>query len=213
MKRRLFLTSAGLIPETRQAFLDILNKPPSELKVAFIPTAADPEEDKWFVDSAKKELKELGFNFFEVDLKNDPNLIRKNLKECDIFYLNGGNTFYLLDWVRKSGLDRYLGKLLDQGKIYIGASAGGILVGPDISLAGWDPSWDKNLPNLQDFTGLNFVPFAISPHFEESDRELLERKSKEVNYPIIALTDKQAVLVEGNKWQVVGQGEKIVFQK
>lgn len=207
--RKLFLTSTGLPLETRQYFLNLIGKPPQKLKVAFIPTAADPEEDKWFVDSAKKELAEIGFTFQEIDLKEDPKIIKEKLEDCDIIYINGGNTFYLLDLVRKSGLDKYISQLLDQGKIYVGVSAGSALAGPDIEIAGWSPDWDKNIVNLKDTTGLNLVPFAICPHFEESHREILKRNLQGKNYQIIPITNSQAILVLDKNYQVVGKGKEI----
>lgn len=207
--KKMFLTSTGLPPETAEYFLKLLEKDPKETKVAFIPTAADPEENKWFVDAAKKELFELRFIVSEVDLKEPPEEIRKKLENSDVIYINGGNTFYLLDWVRKSGLEKYLGKLIDKGKIYLGSSAGSILVGPDISISAWDEKWDKNNDNLKDLTGLNLVPYAIAPHFTEKDREILEKKSKEVNYKVVPITDQQAIVVDGENHKTVGEGEII----
>lgn len=93
----------------------------------------------------------------------------------------------------------------------MGVSAGSILVGPNIAISGWRKDWDKNLVHLKDLTGLNFVPFAISPHYTEADRPLLERKSKTVNYPIIAGSDTQAVQVIGDNFKIVGKGKEIIF--
>ena len=208
MERLLYLTSAGLNEHVRQPFLDELPKSPSELRVAFIPTAADPEEDTWFVDAARKELIELGFQVEDVDLKIDPEELKEKLEAVDVIFINGGNTFYLLDWVRKSGLDKYLGELVNNGKIYVGVSAGSILAGPNIELAGWDIDWDKNISGLKDLAGLNLVPFAISPHFVEADRHVLTVEPK-APYRIIPITDNQAILVKGNDWRVVGEGEEI----
>lgn len=209
---KLFLTSAGLPPETRDYFLKELPKKPEELKVAFIPTAADPESDKWFVKSALDELAGLKFPVVQVDLKDPKEKVHQELENADIIYINGGNTFYLLDWVRKSGLDKYLPELLNKGKIYVGVSAGSILVGPDIALSGWDPSWDKN-NYIQDTTGLKLVDFAISPHYTEEQGLILEEHSKNVDYPVIALTNSQAVLVREGERQIVGSGEPVYFGK
>lgn len=210
MQRLLFLTSTGLPIETRNYFLELLPQKPEKLKVVFIPTAADPEKDKWFVKASRDELLKLKFKVGDVDLKENPEEIKKKLEASDIIYINGGNTFYLLDWVRKSGLDKYLEKLINEGKIYIGCSAGSILVGPNIEVSGFSVEWDKNIVSLKNLTGLNLVPFAISPHFTEKERELLARKSKNLNYPIIAISDQQAVLVQGNNWKVIG-GEKLSY--
>lgn len=211
MVKKLFLTSTGLPPETAPVFLKLLGKNPKEAKVSFIPTAADPETDKWFVDAAKEQLTVLGFKFEEVDLKKNPKWIEKKLAAADIIYINGGNTFYLLYWIRKSKLDKYLSRFLDEGKIYVGSSAGSIIAGPNIESAGWGEIKDENLVNLKELTGLNIVPFAISPHYTEADRLLLKKKSKLVDYPIIAINDAQAVQIIGNDYKIVGKGEKIIF--
>lgn len=212
---KLLLTSAGLPNEAiRSKFLQMVGKDPKDIIVAFIPTAADPEEDKWFVKSATDEIKEIGMRLFTVDLKEEnEQSLREKLESCDVIYVNGGNTFYLLDWARKSGFDKVVKDLVGQGKTYVGTSAGSLLVGPDISVSGWKSSWDRNIVDLKDFSGLGLVPFVVSPHFTESDRQVLESQIKEVNYPIIALTDKQAILVEGDHHQVIGEGDEIVLNE
>jgi len=42
------------------------------------------------------------------------------------------DVFYLLHHVRRSGLDQVLARRLDEGLLYIGASAGAVIMGPDI---------------------------------------------------------------------------------
>jgi dipeptidase E len=211
MTRKLFLTSAGLPLEISPIFLKLLGKDPKKLKVAFIPTAADPEDDKWFVDTAKDELRDLGFKFEAVDLKQDSKWVKSKLEQSDIIYINGGNTFYLLHWIRKSGLDKYLGKVLDRGKIYVGNSAGSIIVGPNIESASWGEIKDENVVNLEDLTGLKIVPFVVFPHFTEKDRKVLKFHQKDINYSLIALSDNQAVKVIKDKYQIVGKGEEVII--
>lgn len=212
---KLLLTSAGLSNlAIKNRLLQLVGKDPKNVTVAFIPTAADPEQDKWFVQSAIDEIKEIGMQLFTVDLKEEnEQSLKEKLTKCDAVYVNGGNTFYLLDWVRKSGFDKAVEDLISQEKIYIGTSAGSILVGPDISISGWYPSWDKNIVGLKDLAGLNLVPFAISPHFVEAERKVLVEKSKEINYPIIALTDKQAMVVQDNEQELIGEGEPVTLHE
>lgn len=213
--RKLFLTSAGLPKETRDYFIKLLlPKKPEEISVAFIPTAAYPEVDKSFIQKSLDELKEIGIKQVEeIDLKNeDKESLLAKLSKADVIYVNGGNTFYLLDWTRKSGFDQIISQLLDDGKIYVGTSAGSIIAGPDIESAGWEEIevFDKNIVHLKDTTGMNLVPFVVSPHFVEKDRKFLESKSKTVSYTIIALHDSQAVLYIDNKYEIVGKGEEII---
>lgn len=209
--KKLFLTSTGLQKETRNYFLDLLNKKPKDTTVAFIPTAADPEDDKWFVKAALDEIAEIGMKVVGIDLKKENKTSLKNkLSTCDIVYVNGGNTFYLLDWVRKSGFDEIVKQQVNEGKIYIGVSAGSIITGPNIEISGWGDG-DKNTVNLNDLTGLNLVNFSISPHFIESDRQLLDEMSKKVSYPVVALSNSQAIMITNDKIEIVGVGEKISF--
>ena len=207
--KTLFLTSVGLPPETRDSFLSLLPKAAKDTKVAFVPTAADPDKDKWYVKSARDELIELGFQVQDVDLKGAISEVRDSIEKCDVLYVNGGNTFYLLDWVRKSKLDTYMGELLDNGLIYIGSSAGSIITGPDIACAGWDPGWDKDVVGMKDTTGLGYIDFAISPHFVEAERAILAENARKINYKIWPITDKQAILVKGVEVKLVGMGARI----
>ena len=72
---KLFLTSAGLPPETTEAFLKLLNKKPEETKVCFIATASYAEHPKGDADYVKKDkqrLVELGFKIItELDLREE----------------------------------------------------------------------------------------------------------------------------------------------
>lgn len=212
----LFLTSAGLSPEIKNDFLNLLPNKPENTNVCFIPTAADPEGDKWFIEKDREQLKETGFKVNEVDLKeeNKESIINK-ISLCDVIWVCGGNTFYLLDWVRKSGFGQILPELLNQGKIYVGVSAGSIVVGPDIESAGWEGMdvCDENIVHIEDLKGLGLVSFVVSPHFTENDRKVLEEHVKSVDYPIIALNDMQAVLIKGSEVRLLGSGERVIFGK
>jgi dipeptidase E len=205
----LYLTSTGLDGKVGHFFLDLIAKPPSRFSLAFIPTAADPYANKWFMEKDLENLKKIGFKISIVDLKNNPGLIKKDLENSQIIYVGGGNTFYLLHWARASGLDQYLRGLLEGNRHYIGASAGSILVGPDIAISGWDPGWDTNDVGLTNTIGLNLVPFVISPHFIENKRPILEKHLSSINYQILPITDSQAIYWHHNQWQLVGEGELV----
>lgn len=212
--KKLFLTSAGLPEETRNIFLEFFGKNPKQSKVVFIPTAADPEENKSYLDRDKKNLQKIGFEIKDVDLKNEnKQFLLEKMSDCDIIFVEGGNTYYLLEQVRKSGFDKVVSKLLDRGKIYVGVSAGSYIVCPTIEAAGWkrtDP--DKNVVEIEDLTALNLVPFIITAHYNrEKYRVAVEGGVAKIKYPVVALYDTQAVQVEGDKYKVVGEGPREFF--
>lgn len=209
---KLFLTSAGLPVATRNYFFSLLTKKPQEIKLAFIPTAGYPETNKSYIEKDKNQIRSLGIgDMYEVDLKGENSQsLHKKLSSADVIYVTGGNTFYLLDWVRKSGFDVAIRQLVNAGKIYIGASAGSYIACPTIEMSTWKGG-SKNVVNLTDFTALHFVPFLLKAHFKEEHQELIEKSVKTAKLPVIVLTDKQAVKVINDSWEIVGKGKKMTF--
>jgi dipeptidase E len=209
---KLFLTSAGIQPETKNAFLKLVGRDPKGMKVAFIPTAANhPLEGKKYVQISKDQLTELGFIVEDVDIEFFPKKeLHTKLESCDVIYINGGNTFYLLDKIRKSGLDLYVKDLL-KDKIYFGTSAGSIVACPNIEVCLWD-GVDAVDPNIKDLKAFNLVPFTLFVHYEENQyKNLIEKMKKDYSYKLICLTNKQAVMVQNENWEIVGEGEKVIF--
>lgn len=210
MAPKLLLTSAGIVPEIRKSFLVLLTKNPAENKVAFITTAAYGESNHpTWMEKDRKSLQDCGITEIEdLDLKEKTREeLEKILADKDIIYVNGGNTFYLLYWVRKSGFDSALAGWLRKGGLYAGVSAGSYIACPTIEQATWKHQ-DRNRIKIADFTALNLVPFLITAHFEEKYRSILNQAAKRTPYPIVALADTQAVLIKGKSIAIIGSGEK-----
>ena len=194
---RLFLTSNGF-PEgsekLKKEFLNFIDKDIDEIKLAFIPTASIPEEDKWFVTTSK-ELERLGILKKNIiDFQLDKPVSFDDLKEFDVIFVDGGNTFYLLEKVMESGFDEAIKEYLEKDiGVYVGVSAGTILVGPDVEIA--EPWDDKSITNLKDTKGLNLIDIAYSPHWVEEDEKMLEPYRKKANYEIKKLRDGEVVIV------------------
>ncbi len=55
---------------------------------------------------------------------------------------------------------------------------------------------------------MNLVPFLIVAHFEENNRKNVETEAKRTKYPIVALTDEQAILIDGKKVKLIGTEEQ-----
>ena len=202
---KLLLTSSGLSTTTiKQRFLELVGKNPSDISVAFVSTAADLEENKWFVDKDKSILTGMDLKVVDVDLKNK-NYVDLSIlfKDIDVIFVEGGNTFYLMYWFRKSGLDKLLGELLSGGKVYVGVSAGSIMVGPSIESAGWEGGDDSSVVNLDNLDGLGLVTFCVFPHYDESQAEVINEENKHLTYELVPITNEQAVLFEDGKREIV----------
>ena len=160
--------------------------------VAFIGTAAKFEEVNFYVDEAVEILENFGSKLRHLDVSCAQSLavpvsekdelfcndeILSAISQCDIIYISGGNTFYLLNELRKSRAWQAIKNAVKEGKIYIGESAGAIVAAPDTRYA---TLMDENSAKTSDFTGLNLVDFCVVPHFgcepfTQATHEIMEK--------------------------------------
>jgi len=207
--KTLLLTSAGM--QVKDEILKILPKPANQIKLAHIITASKVQKDTSYVDKDTDAMRKFGFSVTNVDLEGKKEKdLRDILQSFDVIYVQGGNTFYLLKWVKESGFDAVIEELIGRGKIYIGVSAGSIIAGPDIEIAGWK-GFDPNEIGLKDFSGLGCVPFCIFPHYKLEHASFLKEEIAKYPYPVRILNDKQAFLVRDSEVTLVGEGEEIRF--
>jgi dipeptidase E len=199
----LLLTSTGLSNEIiKRQFLGLLNKPVSEIKVIFVPTASRTEHELKYVQASMNELLALGVqgkNIKTTDLgkKVSP----ASVQDYDVMYVCGGNTFYLLKKVRDSGFDRVIQEFVGGGKLYLGVSAGSILSCPAVDIA--SPA-DENDVNITDFRGLALVDFVVSPHYSKEEARFVQEYQKKSKLRVVPITDTQAVLVVDGKSRIIG---------
>ena len=205
--KKLLLTST--FQKVADQLLKILPKSPSEMKVAFVPTAADPYEAKPWLVADRQKLVDLGFNVVDIPLKDQTKeSLESVLNSVDLIFVGGGNTFYLLDQARKSGFADLAPKIVEKGVIYVGSSAGSYLVCPSIEAGGWK-NQDKNFVGLKDLEGLSLVPFILFAHYKFEYNDLLKTEIPRTKYEVKILNDNQAILVLGDKYQLVGKGEEV----
>ena len=215
---KFFLTSSGIPTADTQKFFEYVGLPANKIKLAYIPTAGDPEIDRSWQADLVKDFGQMGMTVERYDIKGkNAAVLRKDLSAFNVIFVDGGNTFYLLDHARKSSFVDALKDLLqDNSRTYVGVSAGSILVGPSIELAGWRPFNDNNVVGLTDLTGLNLVDVAVFPHYKEEYAPLIKDFDKDVKYQIIALPDESAVMINDGKIAMIGEykyfGKKLVEQ-
>jgi len=168
-------------------------KPP--VRVLHVLTAAKREKVIDFVRDDIKVMKELEWQVTDIDLdgKNEEDL-RNLLKNIDVVYVQGGNTFYLIDAIRKSGFEKALREFLNNGGRYIGVSAGTLVAGRSIKFA---EGADLNEINMTDYSGMGLVDLIIDVHCESGSNK----------DEVVKLTDNQAILVEGDEIRIIGKKE------
>lgn len=170
----------------------------------FIPTAGDPYDNKDFVEADKKALLDAGFEVTELDIKKGTKKLKILAPDTDLILVAGGDTFYLIDHLRRTGADKILQEYVSNGGLYVGSSAGSIICCPTIEGA---VEFDNpNLaPDLEDYTGLNIFPDVIIPHaHKEKYFERINRASAKLNqkYRVYHLTDDEVLFYDGKNAEV-----------
>lgn len=195
---KLLLTSTGLANENIKKFFIAQFDRLDNKKACLIFTIREESDWQW-LDQYDKELEEVGLEYDKVNISEENNFA--NLKEYDIYYVCGGNTFYILDRMRKTGMDKVLINAVKRGKFYLGVSAGSNIAGPDIEVANLG---DSNDINLEDLTGLKLVSYITIPHYNQKDKDAIEKfKEKRKGEQVIALTDDQAIFIEDGKMVLI----------
>ena len=172
-------------------------------KVAFIPTASLHEGYTGYVGSARKLFKKLGASVTEIDISTEAySTIQAVFEDADVIYFTGGNSFFLMDQLRKTETDELLKKELANGKLMIGESAGAIICAPTIQYIDQMDEKPEDY-SQEDNEGLDLIDFYVLPHYLTAPfKKITERIMAEFSdLNICAINNHQAIIVndEGSK--------------
>ena len=79
------------------------------LKAAFIYTAGEIEDDQRWIDADRDGFKNAGITTFDYTITGKTlKDLERDLGNCDLIHVNGGNTYYLLLQAKKSGFDKFI---------------------------------------------------------------------------------------------------------
>ena len=179
----------------------VLDNSKEIIKVILIPTASRTKEEFHYVKKDKIELYKIGItkkNLFVYNL--DKKLTYNKVRDCDVIYICGGNTFYLTAKMKEDGFDKVIKKLVKNNKIYVGVSAGSILAGPNIDIAN---PFDENDIGLKDWSGLKLTNRIVTPHFDNKEKEIIEQFKKKEKFQIIPITNNQALFVTKKENKII----------
>lgn len=133
---KFLLTSGGISNSSIENELKrLVNKNNfNNLKVLFCTTASNYEGgnmNDWLIEDLIY-LKKLGFEIDICDINgiNKEKFIHR-FEWADVFFFEGGNTQWLREIIKKSGLEEHLKDLL-KNRVWIGASAGSCVLCPTV---------------------------------------------------------------------------------
>jgi len=181
-------------------------------KVAFIPTAcrydmSSEERNAYdYINGKDKQaLENLGLvvEDLEISDKNSTE-IEESILGADCLFVGGGSTFFLIQELKRKGADRMITRHIEQGKLYMGTSAGSLI--PQRHIVAEENDDPKYAPDLKgDAQGLGLIDFYLYVHYGRhyygDDDAFFNKYYAHLN--CIKIDDNQAVTVHGDKIEVV----------
>lgn len=185
----------------------------SEMRIGHITTAYKVSRSNIeFFKKVSEIIKENGYDMEDFDIEGKTREeIKDFFKDKNVVHIEGGNTFYLLKVIRETGFADILKELLDEGRVYIGTSAGSYIMCPTIEVSDWNPD-GKDRFGVTDFTALNYVPFVLKVHYKDEAENLVKEKMKTLKYPLRILRDGQGILVENNEANFYGEQNETILK-
>jgi len=205
----LFFYSGGDAAENQdmdRALIDTIGL--NSTKITFVPSAAAHAYEDF--DAFMEYYGSYGFRDFRMLMIDSDYSARdaQHALETDLVYFGGGNTFYLLYHLRRSGFADLVQEYLDDGGVVAGESAGGIVLTNSIATASF-PSFDRddNDIGLADLRGLDLVSFEFFPHYTNRPRysRELRKYSRDSSRPLLACPDGAGVIVAESEVRLVGE--------
>lgn len=204
---KMYLSSYELGNETER----LKKMVPSNNKLGYIFNAldfsgADPERKVKRVEKNIAELNELGFDSFELDLRQyfgKSDELRKLIDTLGGLWVSGGNVYILRQAFKLSGFDDILVDLNERDDfLYGGYSAGVCVLSPTLEAYKIvDDSTDTPFDGINEtiWEGLGIIDYIFLPHFQ-SDHPESELVGETVEYcrkhnlPYRTLTDGEVII-------------------
>jgi len=145
-------------------------------RVAYIGTANG--DNAAFYAMMKLMLSKAGAKKVELvrlaKAKADVSAAKAKLEAADVIFLSGGEVEDGINWLKKHNLEAFLKVLFENGKRFIGVSAGSIMLGSH--WVRWEDENEDDTASL--FNCLGIVPLIFDTHAEDEDWKELKTALK-----------------------------------
>jgi hypothetical protein len=171
----------------------MLGKPAEQVKVLFIPTAANSNESRPAAGACFAELLSAGIlpnNIHIYDI--DGTLTLEQAMTYDAVYVTGGDTNHLMRRMKETGFDDTVKRMVYANIVYVGASAGSLVAAPSIG-----KPFDKEK------AGLCFINAYLSFHCPKGTEARTD-----LPLPHIPLTGGQALAVSWAGYELIDARER-----
>ena len=206
---KLIFYSGGSVQENVQLDLQVLRiigkKRPS---FTFIPSSL--ADAHYYFEDFMASFTQHGvsdFLMFPIDKPFSSSQLKKALNR-DFVFLSGGNTFYFLKHLKRSGVYQALQAYGKKGGVLGGMSAGSIIQTPRIDTASFPQSdQDENEVGLKNWNAMGLVNFEFFPHYLNSKDYIDHLMDYSLNskWPLYACPDGSGIVLEDDSLQFLGR--------
>jgi len=210
---KLFLTGGGDSKHFREIDKFFVNKLGKNPSLFFIPLAGKKRSWKNALTRIQETFSTIEFDNIEAceDLHS---LTWEKLKSFDAIYIDGGNTFQLMDMIRDTHFYELLHRFLNCGGVVNGDSAGAIVLGSHIETAHFGLHGDENKAGVISYQGLNLIGnWAVHCHYKKREDKEILKFVLEYGFPVIALHETSSVYVNNRTLKVLGKRPIAIFTK
>lgn len=204
------VSGTGYLDHAEQQIREILG---AARRVIFVPYAL--ADRAAYGKKAASRFKAMGFECTPID--GYPNPVRA-LDDADAMFVGGGNTFRLLKTLYELGLVEAIRRRVEQGMVYLGASAGSNVACPTIRTTN-----DMPIVEPPTLNALNLLPCQINPHYIDPDlssthmgetrEERLLQYLEENEGPVIGLREGAMLRMEGGVIHLKGLRGARIFKR
>jgi dipeptidase E len=207
---KLFLASLAINDQQAVELAKLVGKDQKDIKLALIENAADGEAGpkKWVAQN-REMIQSHAFEVEVIDLnqyRGKADELSAKLSSKDVIWCGGGNTYYLRWLLKDVGADKIIPKLVKQGKVYGGGSAGAIVAGPTLKHFETADNIDA-APELI-MEGLGFTDSVVVPHMDNAKFTTIihdiNDRLKADGYKTVPLGDAQTLVIAGDEQRVIG---------
>lgn len=200
----------------------LVGKPLSKINIAIVNEAvvglSYNKSKKWLIKELSYIADYIGGNIDFVNFRaHDKNEIKKRFEFADIIYLVGGKQHILAELFRNTDTVDLI-RWCAENKVVMGTSAGSMALCKQItSEKFWRERYSLDKNEVLKNPELELVDFAIIPHYMREDhlkwdKNFFSKVLDDNNFPVYALTDKQAIIYNDGDIHFVG-GKSDVFGK
>jgi dipeptidase E len=208
---KLLLCSEGFhTPELVDACADLVGKPKDQISLGVVNEAyaVQPGDMRWVLTNLESGARNFGGEYKLVNLLAlKPDEVLTRLESVDVIYVIGGHTDWLMHVFNQSGFAQLLPDLL-QTKVYVGSSAGSMVVGRRVTTAAYEEVYgEEGDYGITEY--LNLIDVALKPHLGSSEfphnrPEVLDRVTAGFAYPVYGLRDDSALIFNDGELSTIG---------